>query len=156
PGAGTPVSRAPVWRCSRDPRCVAATCGTSWRASAGSARRWAISPIGGGRALSPPSRAAEPGARSEVPSPVSADAPEHRNLGTRRHELLSGDRLEGADIDVCRFGDDLARDRRDRVAIGVAARRHPAAQKILVEAVGRLAGGEAARVAFGEPIAAAV
>src|SRR5205823_770167 len=84
------------------------------------------------------------------------DALEDGRLRLRHGELFPGYPLESADIDPRRLGDDLARDRRDRVAIGVAARCDPPAQEILVEALRRLAGSKAARIALREPIAAAV
>src|ERR1051325_804134 len=150
-------SRAPASRCWPARKSAAAICGTSSRAFAGSAPRWGISSIVAVPALSPPSRAGSPGARgSEVPPQVSADALEHRRFRLWDGELLAGYPLERVDIDPRRIGDDLARDGRDRVAVGVAARRHPAAQKILVEAVGRLARRATERLALGEPIAAAV
>jgi sterol desaturase/sphingolipid hydroxylase (fatty acid hydroxylase superfamily) len=74
---------------------------------------------------------------SEVPPQVIPDSLEHRSVRLRHGEAVAGDRLEHADVDPRRFADDLARDRRDRVAVGVAARRDPAAQEVLVEAVGR-------------------
>src|SRR5438552_13702410 len=93
---------------------------------------------------------------SEIPSEVGADAGENRNLGLRHDKALAGDGLEHINIYPRGFEDDGARDRRDWIAIGVAALAHPAAHEILVEAFGRLARGEALFVAVAEPIAAAV
>src|SRR5207248_6930479 len=93
---------------------------------------------------------------SEIALEIGADALEHRDVRLRRNKAFAGDRLEHADIDLRRLADDLARDRRDRVAIGVAACGDPAAEEILVEAVGRLAVGEPGGIARGEPVAAAV
>ena len=76
--------------------------------------------------------------------------------GIGKVEAPPGDRLEHLDIEMRGFGDDFARDRRDRVAIRIATRRHPAPDKILVEAFGRLAALEPRLIALGEPIAAAV
>src|SRR6516225_10972390 len=74
----------------------------------------------------------------------------------RHDKALTGDRLEHADIDPCGFEDDVARDFRDRVAVGVAPLGHPTPYEILIEALGRLAGGKAALVALADPIPAAV
>src|SRR6266851_2503108 len=94
--------------------------------------------------------------RSEKPPQIGADALQHGGLRLGDGKALAGDRLEYADIDPRGLGDDVAWDRRDRVVVGVAARRHPAPQEILVEAVGRLAGRKPAGIALGEPVAAAV
>src|SRR5271170_7641232 len=94
--------------------------------------------------------------RSKKPSQIGADALQHGRLRLGHGKTLAGDRLEHADIDPRGLGDDVARDRRDRIAIGVDAGRDPAPHEILVEAVGRLAGREPAAIALGEPVAAAV
>src|SRR5690348_8348461 len=69
---------------------------------------------------------------------------------------MAGDGLVDLDIDPRRLQYDLGRNRRDWIPIGVAARDDPAAHEVLVEAFGRLARREAAIVAPGLPVAAAV
>ncbi len=74
----------------------------------------------------------------------------------RRDKRLCGDLLAGGDIGARGFEDDLARDRRDVLAVRVATPRHPVAHQILVEAFRTLAFGETLLVAFEKPITAAV
>src|SRR5712671_5651800 len=92
---------------------------------------------------------------SEIAREIGADAGENRSVRRRHNKAFPGHGLAHVDIDPGGLENDVARDRRDRVAIGVAALAHPAAHEILVEALGGLTGGEALLVAFGEPVAAA-
>ena len=57
---------------------------------------------------------------------------------------------------LCGFENDLARDLRDRVAVGVAALADPTPHKVLVQTLGRLAGCEAPHVALADPVTATV
>src|SRR5215813_11222881 len=62
------------------------------------------------------------------------------------------------DVDVCRrrLQDHVLRNFGDWIDVGIATRRHPAPDEILVERIGRRASGKARGVGLGEPIAAAV
>src|SRR6266851_3987330 len=104
----------------------------------------------GGRGRKPRS---EP---SQEPREVGADALKHRDRRVGQREGLAGDRLENADIESRSLEDDVARNLGDLVLVRVAARHHPAAHEILVEALGRLAGGETLGIGAVEPIAAAI
>ena len=68
--------------------------------------------------------------------------------GIGKVETLPGDGLEHLDIEAGGFGDDIARDLRERVAIRIAAGGDPAPHEILVEAFRRLAFGETALIAL--------
>src|SRR5258708_13883613 len=87
---------------------------------------------------------------------IGPDALEHRDRRVRQRKRLAADRLEDPDIYPRPFEHDVPRNLRDRVLVGIAARDHPAAHEILVEALRTLAGGKAPLIAFEEPIAAAV
>src|SRR5437870_2371983 len=93
---------------------------------------------------------------SEVAREIGADAREYRNVRLQNDKAFPGDGLVNVDIDLRRLDDDVARDRRDRVAIRIAALADPAAHEVLVEALRRQAGGDAPLIAVGEPVAATV
>src|SRR6267143_6806463 len=73
---------------------------------------------------------------SEIAREIGADASENRSVRRRHNKAFPGHGLAHVDIDPGGLENDVARDRRDRVAIGVAALAHPAAHEILVEALG--------------------
>src|SRR5579885_2643356 len=125
---------------------------------AGHSTRGSASQDGFGRlpAIVVSSIVSSPATASEIRLEVPADAVERRLVAGGRREFLAGDGLEGLDIDPRRLGDRRGRDRRDRLLVGIAARRHPAPQHVLVEAFRRPPGGEAFAIGGGEPVAAAV
>src|SRR6185312_12551926 len=82
-------------------------------------------------------------AGSEIRREIPPNAVEHHDRLARQREALPGHRLEHIDIDARCFKDDVARDLRDRVLVGIAPGHDPAPHEILVEAVRLLTGGKA-------------
>src|SRR5215469_11374951 len=96
------------------------------------------------------------GQTSEIFRQIGANSVDNWGFGRRQLKRLASDGLVGADIEAGGLEDDFARYWRNRIAVGIAARGDPAAQKILVERFGRLPGREAAVVGIVHPISAAV
>src|SRR5690606_8210274 len=79
---------------------------------------------------------------SEVGLQVCPDPVQYRRAARVRDESPACNRFMGRAIHPCRFLDEIRRDRRDFVPVGVATFDHPGTYEVLVETLRPRAAGE--------------
>src|SRR3977135_4024438 len=86
----------------------------------------------------------------EIPLKVCAHARERRNREVGQRKLAPGDLFIDVDISGRGLQNDVLWDFGNGTGVGIAARGHPAPDEILVERIGRRAGGKARGIARGK------